>query len=225
MNNNISIKKILEDFIEIVVKPDLFNNSFTEDKIIYNEFSLQHELAKFLERKLPENYLVQFEKPIGGGKARKKECDIVIKKKGETHHKIAIELKFPTKNSPIKKFFKFLEDIKFMEEIGQQEEFDETYCFVVASHIYHDANAKYNFRSLNDNNGIKRKYYEMFRVHDGKKIYIKNFNGEVGNIYPEKVREKDKNKKQYQPIKLKDKYETEWIKISKEYKYYILKVK
>lgn len=94
---------------------------------IYNEASIQYELAIFLRRKLErKNYKIQLERNVsafGIDKNKfkeKKEIDVSIfrgavpEKSVEKH---AIEIKFPTNGQCPAQMFSFCMDIKFLEKL------------------------------------------------------------------------------------------------------------
>jgi len=86
---------------------------------MHNEFSFQHELVAFLRGQFP-NYKVQFERNVSfffaNTKTVKKEIDIVLydDNNGERY---AVELKMPSNGQYPEQMYKFVEDIKFMEQL------------------------------------------------------------------------------------------------------------
>jgi hypothetical protein len=102
---------------------------------MYNEFSFQHELGIFLRNKFP-SYNVQFERNVSfffaNARTVKKEMDIVLydSKKGERY---AIELKMPTNGEYPEQMYKFVEDIRFMEQLRILG-FTRTYAVTLAVH-------------------------------------------------------------------------------------------
>lgn len=110
--------------------------------LIYNEFSLQFELATYLRH---NGYNIRFERNISTYTSSttnftKKEIDLVaFKGKDEMNvAKIAIELKFPRNGQVPEQMFSFIKDIKFMEEVGSIPGFDQTYvlCLVDNHNFY-----------------------------------------------------------------------------------------
>lgn len=118
--NDISVKSSIDEDDDISVKESLKKDN--DNKHIYNEFSLQHELGIKLRTKLKEknksNYLVQFERNITSFKNlpveyqinenkidkakinkdfKKSEIDILIVNKAKPNEKFAIELKYHRK--------------------------------------------------------------------------------------------------------------------------------
>ncbi|MBQ9682516.1 MAG: hypothetical protein IJV35_04525 [Neisseriaceae bacterium] len=173
------------DFIEN------FFNYVNENKIdIYNEFSLQHELGIFIREKFPQlpKYKVEFERNVSKfgfdkDKTQKKEIDIVISSHDEKE-KYAIELKFPRNGQHPEQMYSFVKDIKFMEELQDNEnlKYKEKLCFTntyVLTLVDDDL-----FYKQNDNN--KKDIYKIFRnkpccvsgkilkptKNDKEKIYI-----------------------------------------------------
>lgn len=185
----------IENFVKEFV--DLIQNNIIE---IYNESSIQYELAIFLRQKLT-NYKIQLERNISyfnlnKKEFEKKEIDIVLFNENE---KIAIELKFPTNGQYPEQFFSFAKDIKFLEEL-KQNEFNNN-IFIAFT----------NDKNFWCNKGEEGTIYNMFRKQ--KKIY--------GNIEkPTKV----KGKKIDKTISLVGKYDIQWKRINDELKYFIIKV-
>lgn len=113
---------------------------------IYNEFSFQHELGFFLRNILrkkcedSKEYKVEFERNaktyfnINYGLLReekiKKEIDISIYK-GDHTLQYAIELKFPLNGQYPEQMFSFIKDVRFMQELVNQEKFQRTYCITL----------------------------------------------------------------------------------------------
>lgn len=116
------VKKVIENFL----KDELGN--LINDELIYNEFSLQHELGIYLRNALGKDYKVQFERNVNDSKifgpsfsSVKKEMDIYIfnieKEKEEVKERYAIELKFPRNGQYPEQMYSFVKDIKFMEDV------------------------------------------------------------------------------------------------------------
>jgi hypothetical protein len=140
-----------------------FVEKISDNKIeIYNEASIQYELAIFLREKL-FNYKIQLERNVhyfGLNKSdfEKKEMDIVIFDK-DKKEKLAIEIKFPVNGQYPEQMFKFCKDIKFLEEL-KAEGFKNNLFIAFANHP--------NFwKSSGKNEGI----YTLFRFE--KKLYGK----------------------------------------------------
>ena len=88
---------------------------------IYNEASIQYELAIFLREVIP-NYKIQLERNVthfklAKSKFVKREIDIVIFNKTE-RKKFAIEIKSPL-TQETDQMYKFCEDIKFLEQLKE----------------------------------------------------------------------------------------------------------
>ena len=103
---------------------------------VYNESSIQYELAIFLRQKLDKDLKIQLERNIEYFDLRKdiflkKEMDSVIfasNKKG----KHCIELKFPTNGQYPEEMFSACKDIKFLEQLVSVG-FDESYFVMFAN--------------------------------------------------------------------------------------------
>jgi len=92
----------------------------SNDIEIYNEASIQHELAIFL-RPILKDFYIQLERNISyfnydKQKFEKKEIDLVIFNKDKSV-KTAIELKFPKNGQYPEQMFSFCKDIKFLEQL------------------------------------------------------------------------------------------------------------
>jgi hypothetical protein len=115
---------------------DQFVDSIRSDPShIYNEFSLQHELAIFLRAKLP-NYLVQFERNVSfffpvPRSFIKREIDISIYSPNTRELLYAVELKYPRNGQHPEQMFSFCKDIVFAEQL-QAEGFGSTALIVFA---------------------------------------------------------------------------------------------
>jgi len=111
------IKNLVENFVGYVKK-----NNVT----IYNEASIQYELAIFLRRKI-KNYKIQLERNVSAfgldktkTKFLKKEIDVCIFRGDEpkkSAEKYAIEIKFPINGEYPAQMFSFCKDIRFLEEL------------------------------------------------------------------------------------------------------------
>ena len=101
---------------------EFINEIRNENIQIYNEASIQYELAIFLRNKLPD-YFIQLERNVAffgldKKKFEKKEIDIVIFNKNKTE-KTAVEIKYPTNGQVPEQMFSFCKDIKFLEELKE----------------------------------------------------------------------------------------------------------
>ena len=166
---------------------------------IYNEASIQYELAIFLRQKLP-NYKIQLERNItffglNKNEFKKKEIDIVIFDK-EKKEKLAIEIKFPTNGQYPEQMFSFVKDIKFLEEL-KEKRFETRLVIAFA----------------NDQN---------FWNPKGKEGTIYYFFRKIGKLYGEI--QKPTGKKD-ETVSLKNSYEIYWENIPQDnLKYFIVKV-
>lgn len=172
----------LEKLIEKFVDAEKINN-----EVVYNEFSLQHELGIFLREEFKNSFRVKFERNVGCFSEKedpdylkkfvKKEIDIVIcKGRRENPEKYAIELKYPTNGAYPQSMFQCIKDIKFMEQVKDELGFINTYCLTLTS----DSFKGKLFRSSNKNSeGI----YSFFR--NKKEIHgkIKNPQHNSGESY------------------------------------------
>lgn len=103
---------------------------------IYNEFSIQFELAIFLRTNVPKEYKVQLERNIqyfGLNKQDflKKEMDIVIFNPA-SKERHCIEIKYPVNGQYPEQMFSICKDIKFLEELFDSG-FSDSYCLVVVN--------------------------------------------------------------------------------------------
>ena len=117
-----NIKDLLTQFMKMVGEGSV---------VVYNEFSLQHELGIYLRQCLP-SYNVQFERNakffgIKKGETIKHEIDIVIFNDSERY---AIELKYPLNGQYPELMYAFVKDIKFMEDLNKFG-FKKTYCLIL----------------------------------------------------------------------------------------------
>jgi hypothetical protein len=102
---------LIQEFIQKIIRKEIE---------IYNEASIQYELAIFLRNKLPD-HKIQLERNVsyfGFAKSNfiKKEIDIVIFNHNKTD-KSALEIKFPTNGQYPEQMFSFCKDIKFLEQL------------------------------------------------------------------------------------------------------------
>jgi hypothetical protein len=110
----------------IQLKTTLFQDFFARiargEIVIYNEFSLQHELGIYL-RNQNNQYAVQFERPVSFFGLRrtdfeKKEIDLAIFTR-DFVSKCAVELKYPRNGQHPEQMFKACQDICFLEQLVQ----------------------------------------------------------------------------------------------------------
>jgi len=170
---------------------------------LYNEASVQYELAIFLRQKIGTGYTVQLERNIdffGLDKRNflKKEMDIIIfSLDGSEKH--CIELKYPTNGQYPEQMFSACKDVFFLEQLVSRGGFGVSFFVMFAEDplFYTTKRAK---------SGI----YEKFR---GKKV----LEGEI-----EKPTGTDK-----QTIDLKGSYSFSWEEIlvnEKKLKYFLVQV-
>ncbi len=132
-----------------------FADEIAREKIeIYNEASIQYELAIYLRDCLDNGYKIQLERNIDyfnlySGNYLKKEMDIVIFTP-DKKEKQCIELKFPTQGQYPEQMFSICKDVRFLEQL-MNSGFNECYFMMFA-------NDPLFYMSKGDN-GI----YKMFR--------------------------------------------------------------
>lgn len=176
-----------------------FMNQVSDGSIeIYNEFSIQFELAIFLRANLPKEYKIQLERNInyfGLEKENflKKEMDIVVFNSA-TEEKHCIEIKYPTNGQYPEQMFSMCKDIKFLEELVDAG-FSDSYCLVVVNDPL--------FYSNKGEEGI----YRLFRKEKRLKGIIQKPTGKKDIAYH-----------------LNHEYKIEWNNISGAEKYFIAMV-
>ena len=116
--------------IENIIK-DFLNKELCDGTVVYNEFSLQHELGVYLRNNL-KSKKVEFERNVeyfGLTKTNftKKEIDISIY---DDRSYCAVELKFPRNGQYPESMYGFCKDIKFLEELKNYG-FDKCYFVVL----------------------------------------------------------------------------------------------
>lgn len=189
---------------------------------IYNEFSLQHELGKYLEK---ENFEVFYEKNVytilekeDAKKCVKKEIDIIAIKNNKIY---AIELKFPIKNGQFpEQMFQFIKDISFMEQLksnwrNRKENLRNyktinCYCLtIVCNHNYYRDDVETEIG----------KNYEFFR---GNKL--SEITGKITNH----IKKKNNKGKLLEPeiLTLEYHYPVKWLPVSENHfmRYYCIKI-
>lgn len=165
---------------------------------IYNEFSIQFELAIFLRANLPKDYNIQLERNInyfGLEKENflKKEMDIVAFNP-TTEERHCIEIKYPTNGQYPEQMFSMCKDIKFLEELVETG-FSDSYCLVVVND------------QLFYNNKGEEGIYRLFRKEKRLKGIIQKPTGKKDIKYH-----------------LSNEYNIEWKDISGTEKYFIATV-
>lgn len=139
---------------------DFFNKELCNNVVVYNEFSLQHELGIYLRNNL-KSKKVEFERNVkyfGLQKSQfiKKEIDISIY---DNKNYCAIELKFPRNGQYPESMYNFCKDIKFLEEL-KSNGFDKCYFIALVD------NKKFYSSTNLQNTGI----YAPFRTEGANPI-------------------------------------------------------
>jgi hypothetical protein len=106
--------------IERLVREFVASDLIAED-VLYNEASLQHELALFLRPKLPYAWRLFLERPVASlrpiaARLTKKEIDIAVVDT-KTNRVVAIELKCPRQGQHPEQMFKACQDLEFLEQL------------------------------------------------------------------------------------------------------------
>lgn len=184
-----NLKEIIKDFIEEISQGNIE---------IYNEFSIQFELAIFLRNVLSLNFKIQLERNIdyfqlGKNQYLKKEMDIVIFDE-YFHEKHCIEIKYPTNGQYPEQMFKICEDVAFIEQLVESG-FKKSFSLVFAQD-----------RPFYMKKG-GAEIYEMFRCRR-----------EIGGIITKPTGKKDKI------IKIQDDYKIHWKPVYKDLKYFLVQI-
>ena len=177
---------------------DDFTFQITKGKIeIYNEASIQYELAIFLRDVLP-NYKIQLERNVSYFELNKKhflkrEIDIVLFNTTKTR-KFAIEIKYPLSEVPIQ-MYKFCEDIKFLEQLKESGFTDNFFLAITPQSQFWSNYSK------------KDTIYEKFRKE--KELYgtIKN---QIGDSKEE--------------VTLKGRHKINWLTINDSTRYFVMRI-
>ena len=184
----IYFEHILDDFASQIAKGK------TE---IYNEASVQYELAIFLREVIP-NYKIQLERNVSYFELNKKhfekrEIDIVLFNTTKTR-KFAIEIKYPLSEVPIQ-MYKFCEDIKFLEQL-KESGFTDNFFLAITPQS--------NFWGDRGKTGT---IYEKFRKE--KELYgtIKN---QIGDSKEE--------------VTLKGRHKINWLTINDSTRYFVMRI-
>lgn len=179
------------DELEKYLKNIKFDNYYVEATL---QFNLLLKLASNYKKNIifPERSIKHYNL-TNSTNLTKKEIDIVL----EHDNNIAIELKMPMNGQVPEQMFKFIEDIKFLEELKSSGKFSTCYLITVTNDN--------NFWGGKKQNGI----YSFFR--NCKKI--------TGKIY--KPTGENKNIKYH---KIDGEYKIEWKIISDDYKYFIIQI-
>lgn len=147
------IAVFMEDFISKIRSIDID---------IYNESSIQYELAIFLRDKL-QNYKIQLERNItffglNKDEFEKKEIDIVVFNEDKSDI-TAIEIKFPTNGQYPEQMFSFCKDIKFLEQLSEKGFRNNLFiAFANDSNFWNNKGDEgtiyYNFRTKKELSGV-----------------------------------------------------------------------
>ncbi|MGC9218696.1 MAG: hypothetical protein ACP5G8_04755 [Athalassotoga sp.] len=189
------LSKLLSDFV---------SNELVKDNVeIYNEFSVQFELAIFFRSQL-NNYKVQLERNVAYFGLKKddflkKEMDIVVfsPNKKEKH---CVELKFPTNGQVPEQIFSACKDVKFLEQLVQRGNFNNSYfMFFTNNHLFYEEQD----RQPSESNSI----YDIFRT---KRIISGEIRKPTGN--------------QNKFIEIDGEYEIKWQGQNDGLKYFIIEV-
>ena len=186
---DIYFEHILDDFASQIAKGK------TE---IYNEASIQYELAIFLREVIP-NYKIQLERNVSYFELNKKhflkrEIDIVLFNTTKTR-KFAIEIKTPMSGNYPMEMFYFCQDIKFLEQL-KESGFTDNFFLAITP--------RSNFWGDRGKTGT---IYEKFRKE--KELYgtIKN---QIGDSKEE--------------VTLKGRHKINWLTINDSTRYFVMRV-
>jgi len=195
MNADFIIDKKHVFFEHLIVD---FVSKITRKEIeIYNEAGIQHELAIYLRKILPD-YQIQLERNIsyfGLNKQDfiKREMDIVVFTHDKSE-KIAIEIKFPYSQVP-EQMFSFCKDIKFLEQL-KQAGFDKNFFLALT-----------NNSDFWIDKGPEGTIYEKFRKN---KILEGKFTKPTG--------------KKNQTVDLNGSYPINWRSINEKIRFFLLRI-
>jgi len=127
---------------------------------VYNEFSVQFELAMYLREILPFNFKIQLERNIeyfnlDKNEFIKKEMDIVVFD-NSLQKKHCIEIKYPTNGQYPEQMFKISKDVAFIEQLVQSG-FNKSYSLVLANSrpFYMDKGGAEIYEMFRENKEIK----------------------------------------------------------------------
>jgi hypothetical protein len=185
------MKENIKSELEEMLKSINFDEYFIEATF---QFKLLMALGKkYCEDDIfPERSITYYD--LDPSDYEKKEIDIVYKRK--ENENIAIELKMPMNGQYPEQMFKFVQDIKFLEELKTTKIFSE--CFLIT--VTNDK----GFWEGNEIGGI----YSYFR---NSKVL-------TGAIY----KPTGQNRDLYYEIK--NKYKIEWENIKDRFKYFIIEI-
>ena len=155
-----------------------FIKKISDGKIeIYNEASIQFEMAIFFREKIENNFEIQLERNVeffslDKSNYIKKEMDIVIFSK-DMKEKYCIELKFPTNGQTPEQMFQTCKDIKFLEQL---KESGFTSCYSI---FFTDSRLFYDDKLDNKPNSI----YKIFRGDRVIKNEIRKPTGDKNQVF------------------------------------------
>ena len=164
----------------------------------YNEATFQFKLLMQLSKNFNENLIfpernIEYYK-LNSKEYTKKVVDIILE--NVNNKNIAIELKMPMNGQVPEQMFKFVEDIKFLEELKESKIFHKCYLIVVT----------------NDT-----KFWEGIKK-DGIYAYFRDRNYLNGKIY----KPTGENENIY--YKLNGKYIVEWKVLENNFRYFIIEI-
>lgn len=188
-DKNIYFEHLLDEFVFHITKGK------TE---IYNEASVQYELAIFLREKLP-HFKIQLERNVKFFNLEKKnfvkkEIDIVLFNNSQTK-KFAIEIKFPTSIDYPNQMFHFCQDVKFLEQL-KEAGFTDNFFLALTPQS--------NFWS---DSGKKGTIYEKFRKE--KELY-----GEIKNEIGDST----------EKITLSGRHKINWLSVNDTVRFFVMRV-
>jgi hypothetical protein len=188
-SKNIYFEQLIDEFVSHITKGK------TE---IYNEASVQYELAIFLREKIP-NYKIQLERNVKFFNLEKKnfvkkEIDIVLFNKSQ-NKKFAIEIKYPTSIDYPNQMFHFCQDIKFLEQLKEVGFTDNFFLALTPqSNFWGD-------------NGKEGTIYEKFRKE--KELY-----GEIKNEIGDST----------EKVNLKSRHKINWLSVNDTIRYFTMRI-
>ena len=164
---------LIEEFVEYVKKMKVE---------LYNEASVQYELAFFLRRKLKKkNYKIQLERNVSyfglkKGKFEKAEIDITIFS-ADMKEKSAIEIKFPTYGENPAQMFSFCTVIKFLEELQAEGFHNNIFIVLTSDHLFWEGREEKNiyepFRKTGVLEGIVKDPFSSYKIKFCKRYNFK----------------------------------------------------
>ena len=180
---------LIKEFIDLI----------SSDKIeIYNEASIQYELAMYLRRKIGDDWKIQIERNVSyfnldKNRFLKSEMDIVVFNHTK-QYKHCIEIKFPRNAQHPEQVFAACKDVSFLEQLTESG-FDKSYFIMLTSDPLF----------YNDIGGTE--IFDMFRANKMIANEVRKPTGNKDIIYF-----------------IKKKYRIDWQSIEDPLKYFILEV-